>query len=88
MELHLIISLLFSEFYLDFAWYHEDFYEPEDMFGPHWADITLTTKDSVELHCYLIKNAEEQEVKVCFSDPSSPSYLLITKSTIRLDLDM
>ncbi|KAF8168752.1 Alpha/Beta hydrolase protein [Pholiota molesta] len=33
------------------------------MFGPDWADITLTTKDSIELHCYLIKNAKEEEVK-------------------------
>ncbi|KAF8166178.1 alpha/beta-hydrolase [Pholiota molesta] len=41
----------------------EDYYEPEDMFGPHWANVILTTKDSVELHCYLIKNNEEEEVK-------------------------
>jgi hypothetical protein len=63
-------SFTLSEFYFDFAWYHEDFYEPDAMFGPHWADITLTTKDSVELHCYLIKHAEDAEVKVRFGLPS------------------
>ncbi|KAF8168769.1 Alpha/Beta hydrolase protein [Pholiota molesta] len=41
----------------------EDYYEPDTMFGPHWANITLTTKDSVALHCYLIKHAEDAEVK-------------------------